>query len=153
MEELRFEKWNGQDVEQVAVVPYRMVKGGYEFCLVTTSSEKWTFPKGCVKSPQKLLQTAELEAWEEAGVRGDLESEPFGCYELVKGSDVLRAAVFLMHVTAVESKWPEKKERRRIWVGPVAASTLLISPALRETLQQACWQIELKRADDQARAG
>ncbi len=146
MEGLRFMEWSGQDVNQVAVVPYRFDEGDGQICLITASSGKWTFPKGCVKSAEGLKATAEQEAWEEAGVRGAVEEEPFGCCELVKGGTTFRAALFLMQVATIADKWPEKKLRRRIWVGAAAAASLLELPSQHAALDEAWRRIEWIRA-------
>jgi 8-oxo-dGTP pyrophosphatase MutT (NUDIX family) len=63
-----------------AAVCYRIADGEVEFLLVRTRSGKWTFPKGGVDGDATLAAAAGREAYEEAGVRGRVESSPFASY-------------------------------------------------------------------------
>ena len=63
---------------QVAAVCYRRVNSHAEFLLVNTNGgNKWTFPKGTPEQAMSHSQTAEQEAWEEAGVHGRIEPRHF----------------------------------------------------------------------------
>ena len=64
----------------VAAVCYRVKNGEPEFLLVRTRSGRWTFPKGGVDQDATLAEAAAREAYEEAGVRGRIEHEPFHWY-------------------------------------------------------------------------
>ena len=71
---------------QVAAVCYRRRGPSVEFLLVNTNGgSKWTFPKGDPESSLSHGQAAEREAWEEAGVRGTIESRHFCLYIHSKG--------------------------------------------------------------------
>jgi 8-oxo-dGTP pyrophosphatase MutT (NUDIX family) len=71
---------------QVAAVCYRQRGGSFEFLLVNTNGGgKWTFPKGTPASSMSHSQAAEREAWEEAGVRGQIEPRHFHLYLHSKG--------------------------------------------------------------------
>ena len=71
---------------QVAAVCYRRRGLSVEFLLVNTNGgNKWTFPKGDPESSLSHGQAAEREAWEEAGVRGTIESRHFCLYIHSKG--------------------------------------------------------------------
>jgi 8-oxo-dGTP pyrophosphatase MutT (NUDIX family) len=71
---------------QVAAVCYRRRGPSVEFLLVNTNGGgKWTFPKGDPESSLSHGQAAEREAWEEAGVRGTIESRHFCLYIHSKG--------------------------------------------------------------------
>jgi 8-oxo-dGTP pyrophosphatase MutT (NUDIX family) len=60
---------------QVAAVCYRRRGPSVEFLLVNTNGgNKWTFPKGDPEFSLSHGKAAEREAWEEAGVRGTIES-------------------------------------------------------------------------------
>src|SRR5262252_11148261 len=65
---------------QVAAVCYRVRKRGIEFLLVETRKGRWTFPKGSAEPGLTHAQAAALEAYEEAGVHGRMEEEPFARY-------------------------------------------------------------------------
>ena len=66
--------------QQVAAVCYRRGDDGVEFLLVETRRRRWTFPKGSAEPGLTHAQAAALEAYEEAGVHGRIEEEPFTCY-------------------------------------------------------------------------
>ncbi|HZD33528.1 MAG TPA: NUDIX domain-containing protein [Candidatus Angelobacter sp.] len=64
----------------VAAVCYRLKNGEPEFLLVRTRSGRWTFPKGGVDDDATHAAAAAREAYEEAGVQGQIEPEPFHWY-------------------------------------------------------------------------
>jgi 8-oxo-dGTP pyrophosphatase MutT (NUDIX family) len=64
----------------VAAVCYRLKDGEPEFLLVRTRSGRWTFPKGGVDGDATFAEAAAREAYEEAGVKGRIEHEPFHWY-------------------------------------------------------------------------
>jgi 8-oxo-dGTP pyrophosphatase MutT (NUDIX family) len=66
--------------KQVAAVCYRFGKRGVQFLLVQTRSGRWIFPKGGIERGLTHAQSAALEAFEEAGVRGRIEEIPFTRY-------------------------------------------------------------------------
>jgi 8-oxo-dGTP pyrophosphatase MutT (NUDIX family) len=66
--------------QQVAAVCYRIGKRGIEFLLVQTRSGRWIFPKGGVEPGLSHAQSAALEAFEEAGVHGRIETVAFARY-------------------------------------------------------------------------
>jgi 8-oxo-dGTP pyrophosphatase MutT (NUDIX family) len=71
---------------QTAAVCYRRNGAGIEFLLVNTNGgRKWTFPKGDPEPNLSHSESAEREAWEEAGVRGKIESRHFHLYIHSKG--------------------------------------------------------------------
>jgi 8-oxo-dGTP pyrophosphatase MutT (NUDIX family) len=65
---------------QVAAVCYRVKGDELEFLLVRTRSGRWTFPKGGVDGDATTAAAAAREAYEEAGVRGAIEEQPFHWY-------------------------------------------------------------------------
>lgn len=64
----------------VAAVCYRLKGDEPEFLLVRTRSGRWTFPKGGVDDDATHADAAAREAYEEAGVKGQIEHEPFHWY-------------------------------------------------------------------------
>jgi 8-oxo-dGTP pyrophosphatase MutT (NUDIX family) len=64
----------------VAAVCFRVKAGEPEFLLVRTRSGRWTFPKGGVDGDATHAAAAAREAYEEAGVKGVTELEPFHWY-------------------------------------------------------------------------
>ena len=116
---------------QVAAVCYRRRGQSIEFLLVNTNGGgKWTFPKGDPEPAMSHCQAAEREAWEEAGVRGRIESRHFHLYLHSKGvfwkppgvrEFVIKA--FLMEVEQTETS--HEPERNPTWFNPDDAKKTL----------------------------
>ncbi len=91
-------------VDRVAAVCYRRVGGSIEFKLVRTKGgRRWTFPKGHVEPGERPSGAAQREAFEEAGVRGSIVSDPFIIFPHEnRGPDgrsaELLIAAYLLHV-------------------------------------------------------
>ena len=116
---------------QVAAVCYRRRGSAIEFLLVNTNGgSKWTFPKGAPERSRSHSQTAEREAWEEAGAHGHIESQHFHLYLHSKGvfwrppgvrEFVVKA--FLMEVDGIEPG--HEPERNPTWFSPAEARRIL----------------------------
>ena len=129
--------------QQACAVPFRRIKSRIEFCLVTSSSGRWLFPKGYIDAGTSPSETALSEAYEEAGLHGRIVDEPLGCYEAPKNGDTRTVMAWLMEVSHCDDRWPESTLRQRRWVSPSEARELLCQPRLLEMLQAAL--IRLRR--------
>jgi 8-oxo-dGTP pyrophosphatase MutT (NUDIX family) len=128
---------------QAAVVA---LSGG-KVCLVTSSSgRRWTLPKGTVELGHTEADTAGREAWEEAGLRGRVESHPVLRYSTEKWGQDRIVAVFRMHVTGVEANWPEHGYRTRRWFTPDDAMDHLTVPGQRDAVRLAMRAAEVTAA-------
>ncbi|KEA02987.1 MULTISPECIES: NUDIX hydrolase [Rhizobium/Agrobacterium group] len=98
-----------------------------EILLITSrDSGRWVIPKGWSMPKKKPHQVARQEAWEEAGVRGQVRKKPFGYYTYAKkiGRGELVPSVVqvhLMNVSALEEDFPEKGQRQLRWFSPTDA--------------------------------
>lgn len=108
---------------QSAALPYRKTADGKLEILLITSREtrRWILPKGWIENNAKAHETAVMEAFEEAGVRGRVKKKPIGSYvyqkRLNNGDHVLcQVSVFALKVTDELDDWPEKNERERRWM-------------------------------------
>ena len=118
-------------IEQAAALAW---KDG-RVCIVTSSSGRgWVLPKGCIDPGKTAAETALQEAWEEAGLTGTLGPEPVGTYCYEKWGSTCRVTVFLMHVTEAAADWPERQQRRRLWLEPAQARSYLRDASLRDIL-------------------
>ena len=116
---------------QVAAVCYRRQGESLEFLLVNTNGGgKWTFPKGDPEASLSHGRAAEREAWEEAGVRGSIESRHFCLYLHSKGvfwkppgvrEYVIKA--FLLEVELAEE--PQEPARNPTWFSPEESKKIL----------------------------
>src|ERR1051326_8120323 len=105
-------------IYQAGVIPIR--KG--RICLVRSSSGKrWIIPKGCLEPGKGTQDIALQEAWEEAGLSGELAAEPVGRFRYEKWTSPCHVTVYVMHVRDAADDYPECDLRERIWVRPAEA--------------------------------
>ncbi|MBD1900338.1 NUDIX hydrolase [Trichocoleus sp. DQ-A3] len=108
---------SAQRYAQSAVIPYRIKNGKIEVLLITSSTGKrWVIPKGMIEPFMTPQTSAAKEAWEEAGIIGQVLPTLMGTYEYQKGGGTCRVEVFLMQVKTVLEVWPEASFRKRQWV-------------------------------------
>lgn len=129
-------------VQQSAAMCYRFTDGQPEVLLITTrKSGRWIIPKGWPIDGLTPSQTAEQEAWEEAGVRGQCQAQAMGrfLYEKhrrKKGPVLCSVDVFPLLVQSVATRYPECEQRQRRWVSPKKAAFLVNSPELAVLLRK-----------------
>lgn len=125
---------------QAAALPWRVSKNGLEVLLVTSrETGRWILPKGWPEEGETLAVAAQREAYEEAGIRGDMDDTLLGTYFYTKTQTSGPARrcevhVFALEVKKVEKRWPEKHERHRCWLPPADAAKRVVEPALAEML-------------------
>ena len=123
---------------QSAAIPFRRHDGDLEVLLVTSVRRgRWIIPKGVVERDLTPAESARKEAWEEAGVSGEITGGPIGSYEYQKWGGTCTVSVFLLHVEDEKKDWPERKERVRRWVSFKKALKLVDDPDLCKVLKRA----------------
>ncbi|MDR1826697.1 MAG: NUDIX hydrolase [Methylobacteriaceae bacterium] len=128
-------------LDQYAALPYKVNERGELKVLLITSRDthRWVLPKGWPKTGKLPCQTAQLEAWEEAGLIGPIALEPVGFYRYNKrmdtGTVVCNVAVFPLAVESRCAAWPEKGQRQGNWLTPEEAAGLVEEPELAELLR------------------
>lgn len=118
---------------QSSVIPYRTDDGQLQILVIRSSQDKhWVVPKGIADPGLSLQESAGKEAWEEAGVEGEVADETVGSYSYSKWGATCSVAVYPMRVTRQlpEQVW-EERHRGRLWVSPKKAGELLRQPELR----------------------
>lgn len=121
--------------KQSAVIPYRSVEGRAEVLLITSRKRGlWIIPKGVVDLGKTAPEAAANEAYEEAGVRGSVSTEPSGEYSYEKWGGTCRVEVFLMKVESMLDEWPEKEMRRREWMSIENAADAVKEEELKRIL-------------------
>jgi 8-oxo-dGTP pyrophosphatase MutT (NUDIX family) len=108
-------------IEQAGCVPYRPAGDGYEILLITTRKGKWALPKGIIDPGESPQETAEKEAFEEAGVIGEVEEGLVDTFEYRKWSEDLTVQVFLMRVDHTVDAFDDAHFRERAWLSPEEA--------------------------------
>ncbi len=111
--------------DQAAAICHQHTADGPMFLLIRTSDgERWGFPKGWIESGESLRITASREAFEEAGVSGQVSPEPVAFFRYLKWkSHELTVAAFLLRVESVQP--PLEPHRHPTWFAFDAASDAL----------------------------
>jgi 8-oxo-dGTP pyrophosphatase MutT (NUDIX family) len=125
---------------QIAALPYRRTAcGKLEVLLISTRGKHhWIIPKGWPLKRHAHCLCAAREAFEEAGVRGCIETEPLGRFNHTKRGGALRCVVevFPLEVKHRSKKWPERRARRSVWLEPSKAAELVQATELRDLLSK-----------------
>jgi 8-oxo-dGTP pyrophosphatase MutT (NUDIX family) len=112
---------------QFGALPWRKVDDRLQIMLITSrETQRWVIPKGWPMEGIEPAQAAAVEAYEEAGIRGQMGST-LGSYWYDKRQKdqsvrVLQVEVFPMEVDSELAHWPEARERRRRWFEPEFAA-------------------------------
>lgn len=131
---------------QFGALPYRIVDGQLAVLLITSRGRgTWIFPKGREMEGKAPWESAELEAYEEAGVVGEIETSPIGSYYLPVTEErpqPIEVKMFPLLVTDQREDWKEMGQRYRHWavlpeakrlITHVGLADLALALAQRET--------------------
>lgn len=125
---------------QYAALPWRRANGSLEILLVTTRrTHRWIVPKGWPVPGRSPAECAALEAYEEAGISGEIANEPVGSFlyeKRRKSGDLLpcKVEVFPLEVQRERQTWPEKDARDTRWCSPEEALARVEEPGLRRVI-------------------
>ncbi len=115
--------------QQSGIIPYRVRDGKIEVLLVTNHGRKhWVIPKGGISKGMAPPDSAAKEAWEEAGVVGQVDTNKLGTYKYHKRGNAYCVEVFLLLVETVLSDWPEASRRKRRWLN-ITKAVKRVKPA------------------------
>ena len=89
---------------------------------------------GIVERNLTPAQSAAAEAYEEAGVRGQMSGRSLGSYKHKKWGGVCTVEVFPLKVDEVLNDWPEKAYRARQWVPLEDAASMIHRKSLAEII-------------------
>ena len=105
-------------ITQAGAVPFRMGRSRVEVLLITSRAGLWGIPKGRLDPGRTPAEMAAIEAYEEAGVLGEIVAPSLTQYSYAK-PDGRRCLVeaFALRVTDVLDQWLEASERERAWLG------------------------------------
>lgn len=102
---------------QAGAIPLRMQGDRLEVLVISTSSGRHlTIPKGLIDPGYDAMDTVHSEAWEEAGITGEIITPPVGSYRFSKWGGVCEVAVFFLRVSRIAEHYPEADQRRRRWL-------------------------------------
>lgn len=127
-------------VQQVAALPFVPRSQGFDVLLITSRrGKRWLLPRGWTRAQQAQVDTAAQEAFEEAGVVGDVHGTPIGEFvyrkSMRQGYSVdCHVFVYPLLVTQHLAEWPECEKRERRWVDLTKAGELVGDPDLANLL-------------------
>lgn len=128
---------NNDIYNQSGVIPYRIDRHGLKLLIITSRNGKhWIFPKGIIENEMTPQDSALSEAYEEAGVRGKVHTKPIGKFKYEKWGGICTVQIFLLKVEHIYDSWPEDNFRKRKWVTPVEAKSLVSPAKLRKLLNR-----------------
>jgi 8-oxo-dGTP pyrophosphatase MutT (NUDIX family) len=123
---------------QVAALCWRHAPAPQVLLVTSLRTRRWILPKGWPQKGLTLSQSAAAEAYEEAGVRGEIWPTPLGEYHYLKEKNgaglPCRVQVFPLLVTGIEPAFPEKGERKLLWLPFDQAARRIAEPQLRKLL-------------------
>ncbi|QGA55791.1 NUDIX hydrolase [Brucella sp. 6810] len=128
-------------LQQVAALVYRREMGALQVLVITSrGTGRWIIPKGWPQVGRTLAGAALREAFEEAGIRGDVSHEPIGSYIYCKMDlpperiNQFTVAVYAVQFTSQEKDWPEREQRLCEWVSPGEAANRVEEVELKQIL-------------------
>ncbi len=109
--------------------------GKVRILLVNTKrSKRWSIPKGKARSELSLAANAAKEAFEEAGVKGEIAPVSAGMFRTTKrtwyGDAIIEIWVYFLKVTEQLKHWPEEGKRQTKRVSCEEAAQVLKEPLL-----------------------
>jgi 8-oxo-dGTP pyrophosphatase MutT (NUDIX family) len=127
--------------KQYAALPYRVFDDqGLQVMLITSrGTGRWIVPKGWPMAGLKPWRAAAREAYEEAGIVGEIDKRAAGHYDYQKRLDdgtvtTCQVDVFPLRVKEELPRWPEQDQRTRRWFSPEEASGLVDEEGLQSLL-------------------
>lgn len=126
---------------QVGALCWRAAKGGLQVLLITSrDTGRWIIPKGWPMHNRTEAGAAAREAFEEAGVEGEVEERCFGVYLYRKRLDNGSAVSCLVRVYPLEVRsllkcYPETGQRRVKWFSIDKAARKVAEPDLTQLIR------------------
>ncbi len=137
---------------QYGALPYRLMDdGSVEFLLVTSRrTKRWIIPKGWPIKGLGPAATAAREAFEEAGVLGEVSGQSVGSFRYLKQlkdgsrSVTCNVLVFPLRVDHELTAWPESAQRELCWLDPEHAADRISDAGMRGVIETAA--VRMRRA-------
>ena len=126
-----------ETIRQYGAIPYMREDGKLKVVLVTSAAGFWIFPKGNFEDEHGKCGTAQLEAYEEAGVKGKVDPKrPYRTSVLISGGRRARLVLYPLEVSKLYKEWPEDSRRERKVVSLKDAGRLIDSEGLTKCLDR-----------------
>jgi len=123
-------------VVQSGVIPYIIEKGDIKIILITSrSGKKWILPKGFIDEGLTPSESAQKEAFEEAGVTGIVSAESAGSYNYTRQMKDYEVSLYPMKTENIKDHWPESSERERIIVSLKSMKDYINDSGIRNVVE------------------
>jgi 8-oxo-dGTP pyrophosphatase MutT (NUDIX family) len=127
--------------KQIAALPFRTKSAKLRILLITTRGKRrWSVPKGWPMRRKQPHRAAAVEAYEEAGLLGRVSRSAIGRFRHSKRKGkrkiVLDVKVFPLKVKKRSKRWPERGQRRAIWLPASEAARRVYRPGLRQLIER-----------------
>lgn len=129
-------------LKQYAALPWRDIGQGIEVLLISSrETKRWVIPKGWPIASLSPPQSAMREAFEEAGVGGQIARKPLGQFDYMKrrkdGTEVAcNVDVFPLEVLIQHREWPEQGQRDARWFRRDEAAASVDEPGLAAIIRK-----------------
>lgn len=130
------------ELQHCGALPWRIDRhGATRILLVTPPKEaRWSIPQGCPLDDQPGFLAASRQAFEKAGLIGDILTQPLTDYLFVKrfedgSARPCRVSVYSMKVYGTLSNWPRQHRTSRSWFSVEEAADRLDDIELAEFLR------------------
>lgn len=129
------------ETRQVAALPWRQTASGVEIMMITSrETRRWVIPKGNRMAGKTDAEAAAIEAYEEAGVQGDVMGAPIGWFRYGKRMKSGRVQACIVSVYPLEAfiqlgAWPEDAQRERRWMTADEAADAVDEQDLAELIR------------------
>lgn len=102
-------------IPQSGVIPYKFNSNDKLEVMLVTSKLRgvWILPKGKIEPDLTALESAEKEAFEEAGVNGKIEDKIIGTYTYSKYGEDYSVDYFPLEIETILDEWEEMDFRER----------------------------------------
>lgn len=126
---------------QFAALPWRHSGAGLEVMLISSrETHRWVIPKGWPVPGLSPPETAAREAYEEAGIGGQMSRKPIGSFDYDKRLDDGRTqrcqvTVFGLEQMIQHRDWPEQGQREVRWLALPDAANAVREPGLKEIIR------------------
>ncbi|MCP4075857.1 MAG: NUDIX hydrolase [Gammaproteobacteria bacterium] len=118
--------------KQYGVLPYFQSSGKIKIILITSRlSNQWIVPKGNRVPNKSKRESALQEAYEEAGLTGQLDVNLKCCFNIMSHGEKVDLTLYPMRTDKrLSKKWPESHQRKRIEVSTKQAKSLVVWPEI-----------------------
>ena len=123
--------------KQAAALPFRYKNDDLQIMLITSrKNRKWIIPKGLMEEGLTKYELAIKEAYEEAGIAGQVTTQSLGVYQYEKWGGICKVSVFSLQVDKILDQWPEDDFRDRKWFNPKEAINIVENSELKDIIKQ-----------------